>query len=355
MLRTITREEFSQAQAVSFSRLAALANSPQAYRSGLEEEKSSSGLTFGSLVDSLLTQPEKLNNDFYVMTAKKPESEMMLRFAEKFAESGDIVLAYNLSGYKISIDALKTKFDKEGKAYYDALKASKGKEVISFDMMTNANKVVSMLKNNPFTKKYFEPSEDVEILYQVPILWEFEGRFLPDENISAKIPSKILLDIIRIDHKARTIEPIDIKTGAEGFMKAYWKYRLYLQGSLYYYGVNNAVIQSENKSQYYRVLNTKFIYSDSDGVFPPVIYRMTDNDLTIGREGYYPMQILSTCVSTVCDGPLVAFPSTKPKYKGFVRLAEELLWHKNNDLWDYPYDVYQSQGEIEIDSFIPKF
>lgn len=345
MITTVTKEVFKETQAMSFSRLSKLAEGPQAYKASLEEKEFTLGLAFGSVVDVLLTSPETFDNEFYVMASDKPSSDMMIKFCEVYAETDDQQKAHAASGFKIGLNAVISKFQLEGKPYYDSLILGKGKRIIDASMLFAANQAVNTLKSNPFTAKYFNPEDGIEIQHQVPIIWESWVTKLPltdSENPEEiKIAFKGIIDLIRINHKTKTIEIIDIKTGGEGFWKAFWRYKLYLQGSMYYYGLDSIVNNSELKG--YSVQKTKFIYIDSNLYYPPLVYRMNTSDIYHGRNGYYPK----------IYGPRDPKIS-ELKYKGYERLAAELDWHIRNDKWDYSYDVYATNGEVEIDAFNPK-
>jgi len=345
-ITTVTQEVFRNTQAMSFSRLSKLADGPQAYKASLEEKEFSLGLAFGSVVDVLLTSPDSFNDEFYVMTGDKPSSEMMVKFCEVFAETNDHEKAHAASGFKIGVSAVISKFQTEGRAYYESLMLGKGKKIIDATMMFAANQTVNTLKVNPFTKNYFNPQDGVEIIHQLPIIWDSWVIKLPythsenPEEIEVKF--KGMIDLIRIDHKTKEIEIIDIKTGAEGFWKAFWRYKLYIQGSMYFYGLDKVINELGIKD--YIVKPTKFIYADSGLYYPPVIYKMSMSDIYHGKHGYFPK------IYGPRDGNI-----SKMKYKGYTTLAAEMDWHVRNDLWDYSYDVYQSGGVIEIDAFNPKF
>lgn len=343
MLKQLEYQAFRDTQGLSFSKLSKLADGPQSYKAGLEEKEFSLGLAFGSVVDALLTNPESLHTDYYVMTADKPSSEMMIKFCEVYAETGSEERAHAASGFKIGLNVVLTKFQIEGKPYYDALVLGKGKKIIDVTTMFAANQTVTTLKSNPFTKEYFDNTNpDIEIYHQVPIIWETEltRLSLVEEPQPLLTTFKGLIDLIKIDHKKKEIEIVDIKTGAESFWKSFWKWKLYLQGSMYYHGFKEFIKGTELES--YKVKETIFIYADSNLYYPPIIYVMTEKDVRCARLGYYP-------VFTAEDKRV-----TEPKVKGYERLAEELDWHIRNDAWDYSFDVYKRNGRIEIDAFNPK-
>jgi len=346
MITTVTQEVFRNTQAMSFSRLSKLADGPQTYKASLEEKEFTPGLAFGSVVDILLTCPDSFNEEFYVMAGDKPSSDLMAKFCEVYAETDDQQQAHAVSGFKIGLNAVISKFQTEGKSYYDSLILGRGKKVIDASMMFAANQAVNSLKSNPYTKKYFIPEDRVEIQYQLPIIWNSWVTKLPpthpENPEEIEVMFKGIIDLIRIDHNKKEIEIIDIKTGAEGFWKALWRYKLYIQGSMYYYGLKEIVRNSELKEYYVRF--TKFIYIDSNLYYPPIIYAMNKDDIEHGRFGYYP-KIYGKVEPGIA----------KLKYKGYDVLAAEMDWHVRNDMWDYSYDVYRNNGVIEIDAFNPKF
>lgn len=346
MIEEITKEAFHAVQGVSYSKLSKLADGPQAYRLSLEQPATGSGLDLGSVVDKLLTGPETFLDEFYVMTADKPESEMMIAFVETLVSTGNREEAWRRSGYKIGLEQVFGKFQKEGKAYFDALILGKDKKIIDVEMAMKANQIVSELKSNLFTKNYFiAENNNVEIRFQFNMIWDINVQDLtvevehPEYNvfITHLIPLKAkgIIDILKIDHEQKLINIIDIKTGAEGFWKSFWRFKYYLQGSMYYYGTI-ATLSKEYPD--YWIMPTKFIYVDTNLFYPPRIYSMTGNDVICGKHGYYAKSPSNN-------------NEIKLKYKGYEQLAAELMWHQKMDRWDYPYEVYMTEGEVEIDAF----
>ena len=121
----MTEKEYRALDRVSYSSLSKLASSPQAYKASVEGQKEeSSYMTLGTVVDILLTDKGRFDEEVYVMTADKPSAETMLTYCLRLAETGNTAIAYGASGYKISPDAVSKKFEKEGKPYYEALLAA---------------------------------------------------------------------------------------------------------------------------------------------------------------------------------------------------------------------------------------
>jgi len=346
MIKQVSEEVFKNTKGVSYSRLSKLAESPQSYQAALVEELDSSAITLGSAVDILLTEPDEFDERIYVMTTSKPTAPMMLKFVDEVVLTNDPQKAYDKSGFKISLDAVLKKFTKEGKDYHDALLDAKGKKILDAEELFKANQIVNTLKTNPYTKKYFMPEDGVDLIFQPRILWDLFYHSVIDGK-STTTQAKSVLDIIRIDHNSKTIQPVDLKTGAESFMKSWWRYKRFLQGAMYNTATHKAVDDAVLDD--YVIENIRFVFADTNLWYPPMIYQMTDRDLDIATRGAEYKTIVGR------RGPTVAYLDDRWKVKGYAQLAAELEWHQKMDKWDYSYDVYQRDGEVDIDAFTFKF
>ena len=337
-IRHTNLETFKETKGLSYSRLSKLADGPQAYKRGLEDRIDSSALSLGSAVDLLLTAPDKFHDEIFVMSVDKPDSDMMCKFCEVYAETDDTEKAHIASGYKINLDRTMKKFEEEGKMYHDALVRSKGKQIIDYQGYSTAQYLAKQLTTNEFTKQYFIPQNDnIELMFQVPLLWDLTyPSIVTGEDIT--VPAKSLLDIIYIDHNKQIVRPVELKTGADSFMKSFWRYRRYIQGAMYYHSVLQTVLLDQ-----YTIEPTKFIYADTNLIYPPVIHAMNFEDIQYGAEGRKSYFVVKS------DDIFIEKGNLKYKFKGYKQLVAELEWHEKNDKWDYSYDVYQNNGEIDID------
>ncbi len=347
MIKQVSEKVFKETKGVSYSRLSKLAESPQAYQAALVEEPDSSAITLGSAVDILLTEPDSFDEQIYVMTTSKPTAPMMLKFTEALIVTSDPQKAHDISGFKISLDAVLKKFTKEGKDYHDALIDAKGKKILDAEELFKANQIVNTLKTNKFTKQYFVPEDGIELIFQPRILWDLMYHSLLEDGKSTIVQAKSVLDVIRIDHKNKVIQPIDLKTGAESFMKSYWRYKRYLQGAMYQTAVWKASIDLIESD--YVIEPFKFVFADTNLWYPPIIYQMTDTDLEIGTNGRFQRGLVGN------RELIIAFHDSQYRIKGYTQLAAELEWHQKMDQWEYSYDIYQRNGEVDIDAFTFKF
>jgi len=366
----MTEKEYRQLPAVSYSSLSKLANSPQAFKANLEsEQEETPAMILGSVVDFLLTDPQRFRDEVYVMTASKPGVETMLKYCDTLAETGDSIQAYQASGYKISPQAVATKFDKEGRAYFDALLDAKGKTIIGAEDMFTANQIVETLKSNLFTKEYFLPSRDpnIELIFQHIAQWKvnyppIDWKMVNPEQRMREMKVKSMIDVLHIDHEKELITPIDLKTGAEGFYKSYWRWKRYLQAAMYtdaitYEQEDHSIHWKDSRIDRYLVAPLKFIYADTKLISPPMIYTSTSADIQVGRAGLNYLVPVAGLAKAFDDKEIMQIdsigfgPSEIKKTKGYIQLIAELDWHKRNEQWDYTPEDFNNEGERQIDAF----
>lgn len=312
-------QEYIDHPSISYSSLSRLAQSPKAYKN--RTSPSGEALNLGKAVDILLTEEDIFHDEFYIMTAAKPSSEMMIKYVEAMLEKPDHEYAFEQSGYKKKIT--EDKWEKEGKSYYDAIKACKGKTVLSYEQYTQCMAVVTQLKTNRYTKRYFihksKLPDFIEIKWQFIHYFSYQGNAL-----------KVKLDLVVIDHKAKRIIPIDIKTTGKpvmAFKSSYRSYKYYLQGIMYFRGVQN---WADEHYPEYTVANFAFLVAEMASYNEPVIFIMSDEDLKTAEEG--------------------GTTSTGYEVKGLKQLLYELEQHKNLDMWDYPLEIDLNKGTMMLET-----
>jgi len=321
---------------ISFSRLALLDRSPflfhKKYILGEEiEDKESTAMNLGSAVDCLLCQPDEFYNLFAVSTVEKPTGQMgdyvtaLHYHIEKLVSQGESdvfekaeQLAYQDAGFKRdSIDKVRERFNTEAKEYYNFLVSSKDKIVLSFEQLTKANAAVEVLKNNKFTRQFLAETleQGIERFYQ------HESKFTHND-----INYVVKLDVIIVDHKNMTIQPIDLKTTSEspyGFTKSMHKYRYDIQAVIYSHYISTEFVKEKGLEEY-QILPFKFIVINVEYPNNPLIWKMSYNDIMVAKMGL----------------------AGDSNVKGFWDLIEDLKWHLTNDVWDYKREVYESNGEL---------
>jgi len=315
-------ETYRQAPGINYSGLSKLAYSPLLYKKNLdnpEDKKSTSAMNLGSCVDILLTDENSFYDNFYIMTAHKPDSEMMCKYIETLVGTNNHEEAYIVSGYKLSADKVKEKYLKEGSNYHEALTLSKDKIILTFNEFSQCKEVVSAIKNK--FPQYFNKEENIDIYYQVAILWKYENT-----------DCKSLLDIIEVNHNTKTIQPIDIKTTSKSILEfsqsyEYWKY--YLQASFYskslYWAKANSIFRDCSN---YTILPFQFLVAEMANIHPPYLFNVSSFDLIRGEFG--------------------GKNKNGDRIKGFAELIKDLKWHIQTDNWCYPYEYYNNEFNLNI-------
>ena len=279
------------------------------------ESKDSEALLLGGMIDCLLTTPESFSDRYLLASADKPTA-MMWELTSQYIKlekelPGDInnfQKAYLKSGFKGELESIQKRFDKEAKAYFEEqIKALKEKKTLyTADLMAKADSVVTSLTTNKFTNKYFKAEEEEEILTQLEINWQIRN-----------IDFKAFLDIVKIYHKRKEIDLIDLKTTGypvSTFDKSIDQFQYVLQ--LVLYGLALYQYFKENRPELieYKV-NFKWIVEST--VYPgtPCIYILKPSDWEKG------LQNLS-------------------------QLIDDLVWYQTNNRWDYKREVFENNGEI---------
>lgn len=319
----MTEQEYRDYNAINYSTLSALDRDPALVNKEIQETES---MMLGSIVDNLLTQGS-YGDQYSVSSAEKPSGQMG-EFCDYIIDGYTEEGAFEAVGSKrLKLDTMVVKHHSEGGADYcrmvlDAKES--GKKLVSMDIISRATVLSEALKNSPYTQAFFRKdialNREIEILYQVPIVFNLGSEGTPE--------GKALIDVVVIDHEKKEITPYDLKTtsgSGSQFRSAFIKWRYYLQASLYHYGLSR-VVDSD-----YTVKPFEFIVaSTTESPCCPIIYKCTNKDLHVGR-----------------------FGGTSPsgyKTKGWEELIDELEWHTRNDLWEYSFEFYQ-EGFIKLDTF----
>ena len=216
--------------------------------------------------------------------------------------------------------------------YWEDLKAAEGKVVLSQEENDLISQIVMSIRTNPATSKYFERDTNfVEILDQYSIYFNYEG-----------IECKALLDRIIVDHKNKTIQPIDFKTMGDQtlyFPKSLRQRRYDIQAAFY-----TEALKSKKVYETYTILPFKFIVESTVNPGNPLVFTCSDELLDIGKNGRQPYKL--------CDKPYVASEYiTYMKFdeiKGFHQLIEDYKWYMENE-FEKNRKIVEAQGEFQLD------
>ena len=289
----------------------------------------------GSALDCQLTSPELWDEKFLVIEATRPMG-FMGKFIDNLPSGLDPLLsdislyqeAYDKAGYKMSINKVIEKMWNTPELihyYLSTRNIDKDKSVISKDEYEQVMKAKELLLANEFTERYFRTSEDTdgiyELLTQVPIYFRHLGE-----------DCKALLDGILINHEAKTIQIYDLKTTGKSvyaFESAYLDYGYYRQIAFYSIALRH-ILELYPRLEGYLVLNPVFIVVETklSSTHPAVIYEVKDREF-----GYLGGTVKGK------------------RYKGIAELINAYKFHRDNDYWDMPKDLYDNKGVIELNVF----
>ena len=305
--------------ALSYSRLSQFfKNGPKALISN--ERIDTPSLRFGNLVDTILTAPEEFDDRFYVAdidkfsdTVRKMTEDLFNPEIEELALIDDATILMILDTYQYQTNwKSQTRIDKIidlGSDYYTVLKYSTGKIVISPQEFSEAQQCVQTLKTHPFTYQIFECNEDEEIFYQLKFKTEILG-----------INCRCMFDIIKVNHKNKTIEPLDLKTtgaGEEDFEQSFIKWNYWCQSGLYS-DMLRKIMMSDKTLVGYDLLPFKFVVINRNNLAPLI--------WSVGNYGVLQSEIKEKLGVT------------------YLSLLRDANWHLQNGKFDYSRKSYENNG-----------
>lgn len=212
--------------------------------------------------------------------------------------------------------------------YWEDLKAAEGKQVLSQEENDLISQIVMSIRTNPATSKYFNPkSMHVEIIFQMPIEFTYED-----------VECKALLDMVIIDHKNKTIQPIDIKTMGDytiNFPKKLKQHRYDIQASWY-----TEALGWLSCYKSYEILPFKFIVESTIEPGNPLVFTCSKSLLDIGKYGRSDFVV-------PFDDMDVSHYIYVHEIKGFNQLIEDYKWYLENG-FEKKREIVEAQGEFQI-------
>lgn len=226
--------------------------------------------------------------------------------------------------------------------YLNSLKEAQGKQILSEDESNIINGIIMSLTTHPYIKDYFSPiNNNVDIIMQLPIYFTFswqeetideEGIDLTDELPEHEEDCKALLDIVIIDHVAKTIQPIDLKT-SEG--EPYWflgklkQFEYQIQAAYYTSALMEWIKNEKRPSLFdYTILPFKFIVESTTPALQgnPLVFICTNELLNLGLNGRPEMILQLDNIDNTFKDYIVYH-----KIKGIKDLFSDLIWYKEHE------------------------
>lgn len=305
------------------------------------EEKDNQSVTIGRIVETLLLEPEQFDNRFYMSACANTPTGLMLDFVEALyrvtKEATDdfgVVTrtfdeltkdAYLESGFKIKIEQVISKFiGTDAEVYYNEIRKvrSQNLTVINSNDVTNADKIVTELRNNIVTR-------DLVNLVSSP-RYTVLNQYQIDSYVVDGHTFKSMFDKLIVDHHEKTVQVYDLKCtwSVENFYDEYYLYRrAYIQAYLYYRATVHLVTDPKSEWFGYSAKHPAFIVCDSTNYYNPLIYTLTEEDI-------------NDCY--------VGFEHKGRRYPGVKELIEDLDWALYNGVWNISRKNFENGGLVNI-------
>jgi hypothetical protein len=240
--------------ALSYSLLSAYARGGhKALRESYYEKKklSTVALSFGSLLDTIITNPGEFDN-LYLVTENGLPSEKTREVVDKLfnlfpRESSlvnvpydDILKAYNESfDNNWKSDTKVKKIIEEGDEYFKLLFQKKDRVLVSKNDYLDALDCQEALLTSPYTSFIFDGTNpNVEVFYQLKFKISMDGDdpLAWEEELIEGPTYRVMFDILLVNHDQGVVYPIDLKTTSkdeEAFDSSIAEYRYDLQANSY--------------------------------------------------------------------------------------------------------------------------
>lgn len=341
--------DYQTISALNQSTLKQILISPQAYVKAKERqlskvESSERHFVFGSLVDMMLTESkEDFDKKYAVIPDDTGVTEVIGKIIkglyddvsylaeEKVLEDyKDEILQYcNYEQYQSrwKDETRINKIIEQGSKYFDILKNSGTRTIITETEYANAINCVMALRNDKYTSKYCQKKSNdpnIEIVNKHVVVFDYQGLEFKGE-----------LDRVIVNHEDKTITPIDFKTTSKSvlnFEKSFWHFRYDFQAAVYTLGLS--LDKSEKFQKYYK-----------DGYsFKPMLYIVVETFLSNPPMVF---EISKTAINTGLYGNVDQVPKIKENLEGFTEAIKRFKYATENNVWKYSRE-YHMKGVHSI-------
>lgn len=347
----LTEQQYRDLELPSYSMLAAIDKQGVDVVGGV---KQSFNLKFGSLVDMMCFEPHRVDDNFHQGDSAKPPTTNVKNICDLIlkgldGKAGQLVavttglgrrkqmkISSKLSDYGPDMKAHAAKlgiyksYSEEktisavvsaGSDYFKDKIMSRGKNLIKPEMWRHAAHTAATLISHPFTAKYFTHGvKGIEIIYQYKFDTIVDGK-----------RCKGMLDCLVINHTAKLIFPVDLKTGesaCKDFPMLYTAHRYYIQGALYREALKT-IVDNDFELMGYVVKPFEFVYISKLNPNKPMKF-------TVGEDMH--------------DASLVGFTDRFGyKYRGVHDLLDDYYYSVANNNLEYTHEEMTNKGVVKMD------
>lgn len=275
----VPESEYRADTAYSYSTLAKFHRGGFSELPNLFEKVTSPSLTFGSAVDTLLTDGEEAFNDRFFVADFPEVSDTIFNIVkviyndnkDKYDSLSSIPTTDLINYTEILKYQLRWKPEtrakdiiEKGSTLYNLFSLSENKELLSNSVCNDARECVNILRTNPATKYYFSqdnPFEPVKRYYQLKFKGDYSG-----------IPVRCMADLIIVDYENKTIIPCDLKTSSHfeyDFPKSFIQWGYWIQAQLYFYIIKQNLLKDDYFKDF-KLENYRFIVINNKTRMPLV-------------------------------------------------------------------------------------
>ena len=330
---------FNKEDYVSQSGLKRLLHGVAAFNAEKEEQElyyeEKGHFIIGNGVDTWMTRGKKAFDDnFTVLLADKPSDKVMSiihRIIDKI-ELSPYTSLETLDRAIIDECAIEEGYQKNwkpdtrinaivktGSDYFTALVMANGKQICSDYEWNTIHTIMDLFLSNSHTSKLCadcKSDEGMDYLYQLPLY------YTNDSGINLKA----LLDIVEINHNAKTIMIYDVKTMGDYIInlpstirKRRYDIQLAFYNAMIYYSKKHISDIIGKNIDGYTILNPALVVASTISTETPIIATITYDLLSMGTYG---------------RDEIIINDITFPKIKGYVDLLDDYRYYTNNGFAD---------------------
>lgn len=325
----VSEEEYREHPAISYSMLSTYEREGPKCIPFLKDKKHSEAMRFGSLVDTILTEPEEIENKFLVADITKP-SEVIATIVTNIYQicdkttndltqiNKDLILEQIKSAnyYNNLKDDTRIGYIlNQGKDYFALLALSEGKYLITQEEYNDGLSCVEVLKTHEFTNSYFEEND-----YFGKKEGHYQLKFLID--LPNFVNVRCMFDRILVNHEDKTITPCDLKTTGKdesSFESSFLNWNYWIQSNMYSM-ILQYIISSDDYFRNFTILPFEFI--------------------VINRRNKTPM--VWTDPNNLKRGDRIDNYGNTHKY--WQKLYDEMKWHMRTGIYTYTKEAYDNKG-----------
>jgi hypothetical protein len=333
--------EYRQLPGVNQSSLKKILVSPQSYLQAVKsqaepDDDKEDHFVFGGVLDVMLVgNKEEFDRQYVKIPDDTKCSDTIKSIISTVYNSVTVEEKLPLSNYSDTIlsvareqgyqdkykdDTLIATVIKQGEDYFKLLSKIAGKTPVTETDYAKAVSCKMALIADKFTNPYVKAGKEIEFLNRFIIQFEYEGVNIKGE-----------LDRVIINHKQKTVTPLDFKSTGKSvytFKYDFFKYRYDFQAAVYRQGLFNDERIKTLLEEGYTITPFVFVVVEKDLKNNPMVFVVSPEVESIGLVG--------------------GVTSEGKELEGFTQAMQRYKYHEENNLWDYPAEYYLNEGYLLI-------